>query len=70
MSWINAYLRGLLIVAYFVVATVILPNAALRLDAVLSASDVIRDLFVLAVWGTGFVAGLWLLRMLQRRGAI
>ena len=70
MSWINAYVRGLLIVAYFVVATVILPNAVLRLDPVLSASDVIRDLLVLAVWGAGLVAGLWLLRRLQRRGAI
>ena len=70
MSWINAYVRGLLIVAYFVVATVILPNAVLRLDPVLSASDVIRDLLVLAVWSAGLVAGLWLLRRLQRRGAI
>ena len=70
MSWINAYVRGLLIVAYFVVATVILPNAVLRLDPVLSASDVIRDLLVLAVWGAGLVAGLWLLRLLQRRGTI
>ncbi len=70
MSWINAYVRGLLIVAYFVVGTVIVPNFVLRLDVVLSASDVIRDLLVLAVWGTGLLAGLWLLRMLQRRGAI
>ena len=70
MSWINAYVRGLLIVAYFVVATVIVPNLVLRLDAVLSASDVIRDLLVLAVWGSGLVAGLWLLRLLQRRGTI
>ena len=70
MSWINAYLRGLLIVAYFVVATVIVPNFVLRLDVVLSTSDVIRDLLVLAIWGTALVVGLWLLRMLQRRGAI
>ncbi len=70
MSWINAYVRGLLIVAYFVVATVIVPNMVLQLEAVVSASDVARDLLVLAVWGTGLVAGLWLLRRLQRRGAI
>ncbi len=70
MSWINAYLRGLLIVAYFVVATVIVPNAVLRFDSVLSASNLVRDLLVLAVWVAGFVVGLWLLRFLQRKGAI
>lgn len=70
MSWINAYVRGLLIVAYFVAATVIIPNAVLRLDFLLGAAGVVRDVAVLAVWGGGFVVGLWLLRRLQARGVL
>ncbi|MCH7584268.1 MAG: hypothetical protein IH941_03800 [Acidobacteria bacterium] len=70
MSWINAFVRGLLIVAYFVVATIIVPNAVLRLDSVSAASNVVRDMVVLAVWGVGLAGGLWVLRRAQRRGLI
>ncbi|MEE9297543.1 MAG: hypothetical protein V3V29_00715 [Acidimicrobiia bacterium] len=70
MSWINAYVRGLLIVAYFVLATVIVPNVVLQLDALVGASDAVRDVVVLAVWGAGLVVGLWVLRRLQARGVI
>ncbi len=70
MSWINASLRGLLIVAYFVLATVIVPNLVLQIDALVGASDAIRDVVVLAVWGAGFLVGLWVLRRLQARGVI
>ena len=70
MSCINAFVRGLLIVAYFVVATIIVPNAVLRLDSVSAASNVVRDMVVLAVWGVGLAGGLWVLRRAQRRGLI
>ena len=70
MSWLNAYIRGLVIFAYFLIATVMIPKSVLRLNAVGSASAVVQDLIVLALWGAGLVAGLYLLRQLQRRGII
>ena len=70
MSWINAYLRGFIVFAYFLIATVIIPNLVLRLDAVGSASSFAQDLLVLAIWGTGLVAGIYLLRRFQRQGLI
>ena len=70
MSWTNAYARGLLIFVYFVVATVIIPNLVIRLDSVARASSVVKDLAVLATWGTGLVAGLYLLWRFQRKGLI
>jgi hypothetical protein len=70
MSWLNAYVRGFLVFAYFLVATVVVPNIVLRLDAVGSASSVVQDLVVLAIWGTGLVAGMYLLRRFQAKGIV
>lgn len=70
MSWINAYVRGLLIVAFFIVATVFIPNAVVQMGVLSDASGVVRDGVVLVVWGGGLVVGLWLLRVLQRRNLI
>lgn len=70
MSWINAYMRGLLIVAFFVLATVTIPNYVIKWSTVADASRWVRDGIVLGFWGGGLVAGLWLLRLLQRRGVI
>ena len=70
MSWTTANWRGLLIVAYFVVGTVWLPDRILRLDTVAQASANMRDALVLVVWGSLLVAGMWLLRVGQRRGLI
>ena len=70
MTWMNAYLRGLLIFAYFLVATVIVPNFVVRLDQIGRASAFVRDIVVLGVWGVGLVAGLYLLRRFQRSGLI
>jgi len=70
MSWMSATWRGLLIVAYLVVGTVWLPNRILRLDTVEQASGNVRDALVLVVWGIFLGAGMWLLRVGQRRGLI
>jgi hypothetical protein len=70
MSWTVATVRGLLIVAYLVTATVWLPNRALRLEPVATAPDAVRDLVVLSVWAVGLAAGMLLLRFGQRRGII
>lgn len=70
MTWMNASLRAFVIFVYFVVATVWLPNFVVRLGSVASASSFVKDSVVLAVWGVGLGAGLWLLRSAQRRGII
>ena len=70
MTWLNAYLRGVAVFAYFLVATVIVPNIVLRLDAIGNASTVVQDLVVLAIWGAGFVVGVVLLRRFQTRGIV
>lgn len=70
MTWTSAALRSLLIVLYFVVATVWLPDRVLRLGAVAESATLVSDLLVLVVWGAGLVGGLWGLRTAQRRGLI
>ena len=70
MNWMNAYVRGFLVFMYFLVMTVMVPNFVLRLGTVGNASAFIQDVVVLAVWGTGLIAGLYLLRRFQAKGLI
>src|SRR3972149_4058499 len=69
MSWIGAMGRGLLIVSFFFAAVVWIPNLVVEVDFVASASSWVRDGAVVTVWGVGFVGGLFLLRIAQRRGS-
>lgn len=70
MSWINATLRGVGVFAYFVIATVWLPDFIIKLDSIAGASSAVRDVVVLAVWGGGFLGGMWLLWYGQRKGLV
>jgi len=70
MSWISAMARGLLIVAYFVVATVWLPDKVASIDTVESASRLVRDIVTAGVWAVALAIGIWLLRLAQRRGIV
>ena len=70
MSWIDAIMRGLAVVAYFVILTVWLPDLVLQLDAVAGASAWVRDVVVLAIWGGALVGGMVLMRMAQSRKLI
>jgi hypothetical protein len=70
MTWTNAIGRGVIIVLYFVIATVWLPDFVLSLGAVADASQLMRDLIVVTVWGIALVAGMYLLRQAQRRDLI
>ena len=70
MSWTAAMTRGLLVFVYFALATVWLPDRILRLSVIAEASDFLRDLVVLVVWGTALGAGMLLLRRAQRRSII
>jgi hypothetical protein len=70
MTWTTASLRGLVIVAYFVLATVWLPDRILGIGFVRSAPEVVSDLMALTVWGAGLLGGMWSLRIGQERGLI
>lgn len=70
MDWITASWRGAIIVLYFAIATVWLPDFIIGLGAVADASPILRDLLVLVVWGAALGAGLYLLRRAQRQGLI
>jgi hypothetical protein len=70
MNWLNAYVRGFLVFSYFLVATVMIPNYVLKMDAIGSASTVVQDLVVLGIWGAGLVVGMYLLRRFQANGTI
>ena len=68
MSWLGALWRGALIVVYFVVTTVWLPDFVLRLSAVQDSSQSLRDIIVLLVWGGALGAGIYGLRRAQSAG--
>jgi len=70
MGWASATLRGVLVFAYFVVFTVLVPDFVLRMDIVANATAIVRDLVGLAVWGVGMILGLWMLRRAQSRDII
>lgn len=70
MDWMTAAWRGALIVLYFAIATVWLPDFIISLGAIADASTFLRDAIVLVVWGTALGAGIYLLRRAQRQGLI
>ena len=70
MSWLTASLRAGAIFLYFVVFTVVVPDVVIGLDAIATASDIVRDAVVLTIWTIGFVGGVWGLRRLQARDLI
>ncbi len=67
MTWVKAFLAGLLIVVYFVVATVWLPDFVLQLGPVADAASWVGDALIPAIWGLGLVGGLIGLRTAQRK---
>lgn len=68
MTWITALGRGSIVVAYFVVATVWLPDFVLGLSVVQEADAFVKDGIALAVWGGALGAGMYGLRLAQARG--
>jgi hypothetical protein len=70
MTWSGAAVRSVLIVVYFIVATLWLPDMLTQVGAVAEAPSLVRDAIVLAVWGGGLFGGLYGLRVAQRRGLI
>jgi hypothetical protein len=75
----QAWFRSLLIVAYFIVATVIIPSMVIEAGLLAEAPgdvvsddtwDDIRGLIGSGVWLAAFGLGVWGLRRLQQRGVI
>jgi len=69
-TWTRAYILGVVIALYFIVATIWLPSFVLKLSVVASAPAIIRDLIGAGVWSVFVAAGLIGLRMAQRAGLI
>jgi hypothetical protein len=67
MTWIRPSSKGLVIVAYFFVATVWIPDRVARSQGLPNEA---KDMLVVLVWATGLALGMWLLRRAQRRGMI
>ena len=69
VTWVTASLRAAVIVLYFIVATVWLPDFVLDnfLD---EASALVVDLVAPAIWAGALIVGMWALRVGQRRGLI
>ena len=65
-TWTRAYVLGIGIAVYFLVATVWLPSFVLKLSFVASAPSVVRDLVGAGVWFLFLAAGLVGLRLAQR----
>jgi hypothetical protein len=70
MTWSGAALRSALIVVYFIIATVWLPDAMVQFNPIAQAAPLVRDAIVIAVWSAGLFGGLFGLRVAQRRKLI
>jgi hypothetical protein len=70
LTWLKAFVRGIAIVAYFIVATVWLPNTILETSLVAEASWFVRDTVVMTIWGIALFGGMYGLRQAQTRGII
>lgn len=66
MTGILPFGKALVIVAYFFVATLWLPDRITKM----ASGSMARDLLVVLTWAIGLALGMWLLRRAQRRGTI
>ena len=70
MRWSQAAWRILAVVLYFVLATALLPDQVMALGFVVDAPRIVQELILTAVWGLALAAGLYGLRVAQRRRLI
>ena len=69
-TWARAYVIGVVITLYFIVATIWLPSFVLKLSFVASAPAIIRDIVGSGAWFAFLAAGLFALRRAQHSGLI
>jgi hypothetical protein len=65
-TWTRAYVIGIGITLYFIVATIWLPSFVLKLGFVASSPAILRDLIGAGVWFVFLAVGLFALRWAQR----
>jgi mono/diheme cytochrome c family protein len=70
LPWFDAWLKTGVIVAYFVLGTVVLPSLILELNVVTALPRIARDLVGVAVWTVAVGLGLWGLWWAQRRNRV
>lgn len=70
MNWTTAAWRGILVVLYFMIFTVWLPDTVLGLGFIAESSRAMRDAIVLVIWAGALGAGMYMLRRAQRQGLI
>lgn len=69
-TWPIAVLKALVIVGYFILATVWLPDMVITTKAIAEASTIVRETVVVATWGIGLLVGLVGLHYTHKRGII
>lgn len=70
LPWLDAWLKTAVIVAYFVIATAVLPSLLLKSEVIDSLPGTAQDLIGAGVWAVAVGAGLWGLWWAQRRNRI
>jgi hypothetical protein len=70
LGWVRATAFGFGIFAYFMILTVLVPSALLKLDGIVSADPIVQDLVVTSVWALALASLIVGLRKAQRRGLI
>lgn len=58
VPWLDAWLRSGIIVVYFIVATVVVPSAAIQTETVSRLDRPIQDVIGVGLWAGGLVVGL------------
>lgn len=70
MSWVDATLKGVIIIGYFIVAGLIIPGRLMELDQVTSLSRQMQYLVGASVWTGGMAVGLGALWWAGRKGLL
>lgn len=70
MTWSTAFVRAVVIVAYFVLCTAWFPDRLLRTGMLTGAPPIVWGLVASSVWAVALGLGMWALRRLQKRDTI
>ncbi len=69
-TWARAWWLAAVVFLYFAIATVWLPDYVINEPALASMPDLVRDLAAAGAWFVALAAGIYSLRILQKRGRV